>query len=537
MPKLPTNLVRIGAVYKFRARIPTDLLPYYAPKVEVTESLHTKSLTEAKRLLPAVQLKYQHEWSNTRAALSNEFTELALNDAGIQYVVAMFEHESLAGDENIRCSQNYDIDTIREYRERLAESIDWLRDAAALHDLEAIKPALEQYLKLKKLTPVGPPESFDKLAAAYLQGAIRTNEALLARMRGTAVPTTNAPTPPTSRQQAPLPATGQQTSLHSLFEYWRDAKAGRPQKTIDDYEKRVRALDALTGNKPAEQLVKADLIAYRDARLKEALPPTVEKDLSFLKAILQYAFESDKLPTNPAAGIKVPKNEMARVQRDLDIEDINKLFGSRLYTHGVRPRGGAGEAAVWLPLMALYTGARLEELCQLTLDDIKTDAGIPHFRIIDLVDEAADKQVKRLKNVGSRRQIPIPQQLIAHGFLAYVQHLRAQKQTWLFPHLTIEKKYGRRGANWGKWWGHWRKKLDVAGREKCFHAFRHVFKSACRASGVPEDIHDAITGHVTGHIGREYGKFPLEALQPGIDKVSYPYLKLDWIWGSPPAEA
>lgn len=55
VPALPTNLVRVGAVYKFRTRIPTDLLRLYAPSVEVIESLRTKSLTKARRLLPAVQ--------------------------------------------------------------------------------------------------------------------------------------------------------------------------------------------------------------------------------------------------------------------------------------------------------------------------------------------------------------------------------------------------------------------------------------------------------------------------------------------------
>lgn len=47
VPTLPTNLVRIGATYKYRSRIPKDLLSYYQPKTEVTESLHSKSLAEA----------------------------------------------------------------------------------------------------------------------------------------------------------------------------------------------------------------------------------------------------------------------------------------------------------------------------------------------------------------------------------------------------------------------------------------------------------------------------------------------------------
>ena len=530
VPALPTNLVRVGAVFKFRARIPTPLLPLYAPKREITESLRTKSLTEARRLLPAVQLKYQREWDNLIAAMHDGFRDITLNDHGIAYIVGMLEHESLAGDDAIRNAGNYDIEDIREYRERLTESIAYLRDAAAIRDLDIIKPALEQYLHIKKLNPVGCPENFDRLAMAYLQASIRTNEALLARMRGDAVPVSPPPTLPTQGKPAEAPVSKQRTSLYSLFEYWRDAVPGRPQKTIDDYEKRVRGFDALTKNKPAEQLVKADFVAYRDARLKEVAPRTVEKDLSFLKAIMQFAFESDKIPANPAAGIKVAKNEMASARRDLEPADLSKLFASSIYTSRQRPRGGGGEAAAWLPLMALYTGARLEELCQLTLDDIKTDARIPYFRILDLVDETADKQIKRLKNTGSRREIPIPQQLIDHGFLKYVDHLRNEKQTWLFPELTIDPKYGRRGANWSKWWGRWRNKLSVSGREKCFHAFRHIFKSACRAAGIGEDIHDAITGHSRNHVGRDYGKFPLEALKPGIDKVSYPDLTLDWLW-------
>lgn len=54
MPARPTNLAKFGSTYKFRARIPQDLLRYYAPKTEIIESLQTKSHVEAKRLLQAV---------------------------------------------------------------------------------------------------------------------------------------------------------------------------------------------------------------------------------------------------------------------------------------------------------------------------------------------------------------------------------------------------------------------------------------------------------------------------------------------------
>ena len=81
MPALPTNLVRVGSTYKYRSRIPQDLLKVYHPKREVTESLRTTSLAEARRLLPAIQLKYQAEWANLRAALSDHLTELVITDS------------------------------------------------------------------------------------------------------------------------------------------------------------------------------------------------------------------------------------------------------------------------------------------------------------------------------------------------------------------------------------------------------------------------------------------------------------------------
>ena len=51
MPNPPTNLARIGAVYKFRTGVPNDLLDHYAPKKEIIESLKTKDLGEARRRL------------------------------------------------------------------------------------------------------------------------------------------------------------------------------------------------------------------------------------------------------------------------------------------------------------------------------------------------------------------------------------------------------------------------------------------------------------------------------------------------------
>ena len=538
MPALPTNLVRVGSTYKYRSRIPQDLIKFYLPKREVTESLRTKSLAEARRLLPAFQLKYQTEWANLRAALSDHLTELVITDASIAYLTTLYEHESLSGDETTRLAQNYTIEEIREYRERYAESNELLRDAASIGDIECIRPALDQYLELKRIRVTGSEADYKRLALAYLHCAIKTNSALLARMTGDAIPTpkeprlgTAAPVPGVSAMPvAAHPSSFTDISLHSLYEYWRDAVPGRPLRTIEDFRRRVEQMDVLTGNKPGNLLTKTDFIAFRDAMLaKGKATTTVEKDLSFLKTIMRYAHESGKIPTNPTEGLKVSQRKVStKVRRKLQTDDLNRLFGSSIYAAGERPRGGGREAAAWVPLIGLYTGARLEEICQLRMADIQEQGGIHFFNIIDLEDEVL--QIKTsVKTDESRRQVPIHPELIQAGFLVYVAHCQAKGYDWLFPHLQADR-YGKRGGNWSKWWARWRKALGVEGSSKCFHAFRHAFKTACRNAAIEEEIHDAITGHRGGGIGRDYGDYPLEPLAAAMQKIRYTGLKFKWRW-------
>jgi hypothetical protein len=69
--------------------------------------------------------------------------------------------------------------------------------------------------------------------------------------------------------------------------------------------------------------------------------------------------------------VKAPPAKRAKEARlPYDVDALKAVFGSAIYTKGERPNRGAGEAAYWLPLLALYTGARLGELGQLRPKDI-----------------------------------------------------------------------------------------------------------------------------------------------------------------------
>ena len=63
-----TGLVK-GAtgIYSFQMRVPVDLLPHYAPKRLIKQSLGTRDLKEAKRLCAQMNADLLAEWQKLRA--------------------------------------------------------------------------------------------------------------------------------------------------------------------------------------------------------------------------------------------------------------------------------------------------------------------------------------------------------------------------------------------------------------------------------------------------------------------------------------
>ena len=67
----------------------------------------------------------------------------------------------------------------------------------------------------------------------------------------------------------------------------------------------------------------------------------------------------------------------------------------------------------WIPLIGIYTGMRLNEICQLYVDDVKYLNRIWYFR---LTNERSDQS---LKNKQSKRLVPIHPKLIELGFIDF----------------------------------------------------------------------------------------------------------------------
>ncbi|MCL5778332.1 hypothetical protein M1105_15220 [Limibaculum sp. FT325] len=92
----------------------------------------------------------------------------------------------------------------------------------------------------------------------------------------------------------------------------------------------------------------------------------------------------------------------------------------------------------WGPLIALFTGARLGEIAQLHLSDIRKKDDIWCFDL----NEADEKQ---LKTDSSKRLVPVHSKLIEYGFLDYIRVMEQSNSRKLFLDFPYCPKNG-----WGR---------------------------------------------------------------------------------------
>jgi integrase len=183
------------------------------------------------------------------------------------------------------------------------------------------------------------------------------------------------------------------------------------------------------------------------------------------------------------------------------LAELQAIFSTPVFTHGERPTGGKGEAAFWLPLLALFTGARRGELTSLRASDMAYDEAIGATSVYITADR---KTGKRLKTRQSARVVPLHPQLVTLGFLDFTsaQAKERGQSAWLFPQVAP----GTTGAKaWSKWFGRFLRAHGVRDTAKVFHSLRHNFIDALRAASVSEEINRALVGHGDGGVHAKYG--------------------------------
>jgi len=195
-------------------------------------------------------------------------------------------------------------------------------------------------------------------------------------------------------------------------------------------------------------------------------------------------------------GLAIGKSKRASEERkDFSLDNLKKLFESTEYKKGFEE-----PFQYWVPLIVLYSGARLEEICRLRVDSFNI---INDINIIQILPD----NEWRGKTKATLRTIRIHPKLFELGLLEYVANRKTNSQKRLFPKLTEQRDgYSSRVS---KWFTRYRKKCDITKSGKVFHSLRHTFTAELKQKGVSIEIAKAIIGHedeseTFGRYGKDY---------------------------------
>lgn len=243
---------------------------------------------------------------------------------------------------------------------------------------------------------------------------------------------------------------------------------------------------------------------------------------------------------NAFAMPKVQKKRARAGEAERDrfsIDELRTIFnpGSYLETTAKHP------SRFWGPLIALFTGMRRGEICQLSLSDLRQEtdrdelAGVGSREPVWVFDVTAQGEQQRVKTDAGKRLVPIHPFLIdGLGLLDYRDWVvRENPQTrQLFPEVRFHPKHGW-GNPVGEWFTRYRRELGIGAKagersQKVFHSFRHtVIHHLVRIALANTQLVQAVVGHEEkgGDIGvtaRYAGEYPVATLRDDV------ILKLTW---------
>ena len=164
---------------------------------------------------------------------------------------------------------------------------------------------------------------------------------------------------------------------------------------------------------------------------------------------------------------KVPNLREGVERRAFNQAEMQQIFDSAYY----REARYNVSHQYWIPLIAAFTGARCNEIAQMSPSDVKQDTeGLWYFDITTTTDDG-----KSLKNKASRRIVPLHDTLLAHGLIAYVEMQKAANADNLFNLVaTKADKFSKEPSRWFNE-AYLRDYLKIANVEVVFHSFRHRF--------------------------------------------------------------
>jgi integrase len=253
-------------------------------------------------------------------------------------------------------------------------------------------------------------------------------------------------------------------------------------------------------------LEQKDLVEYsKKAKLDIPNPTTSNQYIktagSFLKWIRIRAGKG------PLTTSTLTQKRTTAAYKDRDSFSMSQI--KIMFEHALKYRQSC-PAKYWTTLAVAFTGARLEEICQLNIGgDLKrTDEGIWYFELNEHPDKDGVSR-KSLKKLSTERVISIHSALIERGLIEYLElqvkngFTRPFESYWapLVNDNGGDYKWSHGIAKWGS------KEItsmrlefpDLAFKKVTFfHSHRHTLTTVLATKGISEEVRSAIQGQKSG---------------------------------------
>jgi integrase len=581
------RLQRRRAGYFFRAKVPAQLVPFIGSK-EIVRSLNTSDYSEAVSRCRMRDALTDNAFTLARLQLESSqgrALELTPEDAmrlALSWFQDQIERDAredqflLAGDKATRLS------TLANVEEDLAAFSD-LREGAPIYaaasnaatrllqEKQLLPPTPEtsaatSFMQRRGLAPKPAGEGYDLLCQYIARGTIEGAKRSRDRLEGDF-----------SEKSYDILFEGirhdprsQRILLRELIDAYENAEerrsltdkthlatnaAFRIAREVLGEDTDIRALNRADFRR-VQDLVKrlpsnaakkfpnrtlaeiADLAAASGTPLMTAKTATAQ--LRHISTLFEFAVREFGLPHNHAKGLSISsEGRPASVKRkSFNVQQLNIMFSAPLYIGckddamgyaqigTARPRRGR----FWVPLIALFTGMRLNEICQLTTSDIAAYGGVDCIFINDDPEGDDPEDRKRIKTEAGERYIPIHPELKRLGFLVYVEEMKRASGQRLFPTLT-KGNDGYYSSKFSKWFARFLKSVGVKSRAHVFHSFRHSFRDGMREAELSRDVVIALGGWTAGGAEEIYGEgLKPETLAKHLAKVRYEGLDLSHLY-------
>jgi integrase len=557
---MPVNFItrRTGSInYYYRESTPADVRAHLqrlgerAP-AEVWVSLRTPDRREAIALLASVRAEQHRKWDEVRALRKASGGLPSLRD--LEEAAADYVHERFIEVQRrvLRERITAGVDPSDEARRRRAKiaQVELMPSSSDIESMELLAGAVCRRKGWDLGAHGGQWEQLVQLvtkAVQYARGHIvetlegrapdRDRAAVLTRLSANAVPKARS---------------GE--TLMELFErYEIDAKReGKSIDTLNTERKVLQHFAKFVGaDRSVGSIARTDVrefkraladvptrwTAHRDlkgldlARAAETWRVTggatrsirtVNRELSAVSAFYAWLIGNAYVDENIVNGFLAKIDKTKGKYPPYSYDQLQKVFATPLFASCDSANEHLpGEEQVrdwryWIPLCALYSGARAGEIAQLLCTDVRSEEGVWVFDF----NEEADKS---LKTRSSRRIVPVHSALVRLGFIDYVHALSERGTASLFPQLEPGTRDDMSYYP-SRFWQGYLKKAGLKERGLALHSFRHTFADECRRRGVDGHVLQALLGHADHSMTGHYGTLPpgtLEQRRVAIESLTF----------------